>query len=171
MIANKRPPLVLNADDEPPIVKEPVKEPANSKEVAKQINFFSSSSTLKDIKHDLLLNRKIEKFKKKVSGILQQIHYVLNEDDEELLKKLFVFVCQSAEDYIVLPKRDKKKCNMIKKEIVIEIMKEYVIDVKLIGSIISMVMPSIKKSTIYRRNKKFIDKLFVFVRDMGRSPQ
>jgi len=173
MIANKRQPLVVEADDHLPSAQpvQPVQESANNKDTVKEIEFFSSSSSVSTIKKDLLLNQKIEKFKTKVSGILQQIHVVLDEDDEELLKKLFVFVCQSAEDYIIMPKKDNDKCNRIKKRIVTDMMKVYVIDEKLIGSIINMVMPSIKKATMYRRNKRFIDKVFFFVLSMGQNPQ
>ena len=174
MIANKRQPLVVEADDHLPSAQpvQPVQESANNKDTVKEIEFFSSSSSVKTIKKDLLLNQKIENFKTKVEGsILRQIHHVLDEDDEELLKKLFVFVCQSAEDYIIMPKKDNDKCNRIKKRIVTDMMKVYVIDEKLIGSIINMVMPSIKKATMYRRNKRFIDKVFFFVLSMGQNPQ
>ena len=156
MIANKRSVPIAEVDDGV-VNAQPVE--VNNKDTVKEIEFFSSSSSVSTIKKDLLLNQKIEKFKTKVQGILQQIHHVLDEDDEELLKKLFVFVCQSAEDYIIMPKKDKDKCNRIKKRIVTDMMKVYAIDEKLIGSIINMVMPSIKKATMYRRNKRFIDKV------------
>ena len=124
MIANKRSVPVAEVDDGV-VNAQPIE--VNNKDTVKEIEFFSSSSSVSTIKKDLLLNQKIEKFKKKVSGILQQIPHVLDEDDEELLKKLFVFACQSAEDYIIMPKKDKDKCNRIKKRIVTDMMKVYVI--------------------------------------------
>jgi len=167
MIAQKRPAMIIESNDlaEPKVLSADTS--VNKKSLVKEIEFFSHASSLSNIKDDLLMTQKVEKIKSKVACILTQIKSVLDEGDERNLQKLFVFICQVVEDYLHM--KDKKKCNALKKQVVCELMLPYVKDEQLIGSIIKMVMPSIKKSTTYRRNKKNVSKLFFFVLSMVRN--
>ena len=132
----------------------------NKKKIVKDIQFFSKSSNLHEVKQDLLMAQRIEKFKKKVSEILKQIQKVLDENDDDKLRKIMIFLCQSAEDYLWM--KDKDKCNALKKDVVCDIMAEHITDGSLVKSIIHLVMPSIKKSTMWRRNKQKIQKFCFF---------
>ena len=121
------------------------------KGVIGDIRGFNKSSQMKDIVEDIRLEKKKAKFHNKISTVLQNICR-LHLEDENQLQTLFLFVLQSAEDYIHSKETD--KCDKIKMDLCIGLLKQFVQDdERLCKQIISIVAPRIKKSTFWRRNK------------------
>ena len=131
-------------------------EPQNYKEMLKDINVFNKSSTMNTIKSDLIMRKKLSKFEAKMAPVLATIQKI---DNEDYLNQLFVFVLQSAEDYLYLP--NKEKCNAIKKEICMQLLKPFVKDEVVRNQIIKICLKNIKKSTLFRRNRKLLQNFFL----------
>ena len=127
------------------------------------MNSLSQATDLKMVKSDLQLQYKTEKFSKKMSTVLQSIKQIQTEQD---IKLVFKLVLQAANDYLHHP--DKNKLEIIKAGICESLLKPYMNgDENLTKQVIQMVMPLVKSSTFYRRNKKYIGKgltkLFFFL--------
>ena len=130
------------------------------KSTMKDIQYFSKQSQMSNIIEDILLEKKKNKFIDKISTVLQTIQK-LNLKDEKQLQNLFLFVLQSAEDYIYTPNTE--KCTLVKNNVCIELLKQFVKnDIKLCQQIIAIVESKIKKSTLLRRNKKRLIRCFFF---------
>lgn len=132
------------------------------KVVIKDLNYFSSSSVVKDIKDNFEMKKKEDKFTKKIEVVLNSLSN-LNLDDDKQLHAVFLFVLQSAEDYFYM-KRQNQKMDEMKKQIAVKLLKRFVKnDEKLCNQIINIVAEKVKKTSFYRRNKKLFQKLFFLV--------
>ena len=76
---------------------EPKAATITTKEAIEDLEYFCSSSNVKTVKQSLMLKKKIDKFKSKVSAVLSKISSILEQEE---LESLFLFVLQSAEDYL-----------------------------------------------------------------------
>jgi len=84
-------------------------------------------------------------------GVIDLLPY--SKYDSEIVK----FVCQSAEDYFI----KRKGMGSLKEEAVIAVCKRYFNDDdELVHNVIGLVLPTIIKSTFYRRNKKRVHNFF-----------
>jgi len=147
--------LILNESDELKNEKKENKEDneINEKELVKDMNFFSQSSGMSNVKTDLLMQGRSKKFKIKMKGILSR----LNENTP--INEIFKFILQSAEDYYF--------CGDLKNEICRELLFDYVKDDKLYDSYILLISKELKISTFWRKQKKKLLKLVGFCLGMS----
>lgn len=158
--------LVLGDDDfttQPTNTKNQVVE-MNYKEVIEDINIFSKSTSMKKLTDELKIRKRISKFIKKTNSILTTIDTVI---EDKKTKEIFNYVLQTAEDYLYIA--DKQKCNKIKYETCMNLLKRFINDDKLRDEILHMQLEKIKKSSLYRRNKISLNKAFFFVLKMLRK--
>jgi hypothetical protein len=137
-----------------------VESVCDEKLLLSDIEYFNTSSNMKDVRNEIYIQKKKKKFVEKVRGILDKIQQLecVNKDDN--LKKIFVFVMQSAEDYI-FNANDKERCEKVKKDICLELLRPFTHDnEKLCRQFMSLVANDIKKTTIFRRCRRVINKLF-----------
>lgn len=148
-----RTPIVIHSSD---FVAEPQSKPESlgvdeMKETLADIEKFSKSSHLSQLKQDVKLQRRVAKFRGKMTKVLSNLKKM--EMDE--LNSVFLFVMQSATDYLYCA--DTEKFERIKQEICAELLCPLTGgDVKLCCGIMKIVEKDIKKSTVFRRNKKNI---------------
>ena len=134
------------------------------KDTLKSISQFNRSSSMRGITDDIALRKKVAKFEDKISGVLANIKR-LNIENDDQLQTLFVFVCQSASDYLYL--KDEAKCLQVRTDLCVKLLKPFVKDDdKLCRSVIAIVQHRIKKSTWYRRNRQFLVKAGLFFLNM-----
>tara|TARA_B100000073_G_scaffold347734_1_gene363097 strand:+ start:3310 stop:3780 length:471 start_codon:yes stop_codon:yes gene_type:complete len=128
--------------------------PAPEKGILKDIEYFNKSSTMKKLKKDLMINKKIKKFTDKVNGIL---HVIDTFQCDSKLELVFLFVLQSAEDYFDPADVD------VKKAVCKDILCKYVNnDESMCESFIRLSEKNIKKTSIIRRAKKRSGKILGF---------
>ena len=141
-------------------LKSPDVLPSDLKEMLTSIQTFSKSSSMKDIQVDLNAKKRVAKFEGQMEKILTNIKKL--KLDEDNLKNLVLFVLQSAEDYIY--DSDEEKSKRLKEDICVKLLRPFTNgDIKLVKQFISIVNDKVKKSTLFRRNKKRMMKLFFFV--------
>ena len=161
--------LTLGNDDVEDIeeVKEvKIKSKKNEKyeydEFMQELNKFSNSKSLNGVKTEIKLKSKIEKYENTFTKILSTIEDI---NDPDKLENVFKVVLQSIEDYIYC--EDKEKCNQIKHDLAIKLLKGLVDDdVNLCEQIMKMSLKNVKKSTFLRRNRLKIQRLIFFVLKM-----
>ena len=128
--------------------------PNPEKVILKDIAYFNKSSVIKNLKKDLIVNKKIKKFTDKVNGILTVIETFQCENKFELI---FIFVLQSAEDYFD-PTQD-----VVKRAVCKDILTKYVNgDDEMCTSLIRLAEKNIKKTNIIRRMRKQFGKFAGF---------
>lgn len=148
------PPSPSFSDLKKVVRKETVKHPIDHKDVLESLNYFSQSSSLKQVKEDLIIKKKIEKFEGKFDKVLSSVNTELMDKND-----LFLVVAQCAEDYFFV--NNEEKCKKIKETVCIKLLKGYVKgDEAICKQILSAVQGRVKKSTFLRRNKKAIIKTF-----------
>ena len=120
------------------------------KAIVGDIKSFSSSSNMKNVMNTVNADRRREKFVIKLNTILSKFSAIkLSEEDDKRIELLFLFVMQSATDYL----RDDKN----KDEVCIQLLRRFVSDDDdLCKNIMSIVRSKIKPLTFYRRNKHMI---------------
>ena len=135
---------------------EPKAATITTKEAIEDLEYFCSSSNVKTVKQSLMLKKKIYKFKSKVSAVLSKISSILEQEE---LESLFLFVLQSAEDYLSVD----GSSDELKMDVCVELLKSYCKDDdKLCKSVILMVQKRVKKITFYRRHRKKLYKVLIF---------
>ena len=106
----------------------------------KKLNGFREKR--KNLKHQILLNEFIDEVENALS--------IFDEADKKYDRKLIQYICQIAEDVFT-----EKKMGEYKKQAVISVSKKYFDNnEKLVESLLEDSLCFIKKSTLYRRNKK-----------------
>lgn len=109
---------------------------------------------------DIRKSMKIEKLKTEFIEENKKIMRLFTTEQKQYDHKLILYVCQLAEHFFI----SHKKLGPVKEEAVIEIMKQFFNnDEKLIKSIIQLVMPQIKKSTLRRRMSSRAVKFFYII--------
>ncbi len=102
----------------------------------------------RELRVNLKLEKELELF---VNGFEDVLKY-FNPHDKHFDHKIVKFVCQNAEYYFT-----RKKSGKLKEKAVCEVCKRYFNnDVELVKVIISLVLPLVKKCSVYRRYKKRI---------------
>ncbi len=130
------------------------------KQTFSDMKSFSKSSTTKQMLAHIELEKKRVKFQAKMSAVL--MHVKALKLDEDQLEAIIVMVAQSAEDYLYCP--DEKRCTCVKDSAVVELLKDFVKgDEVLCRQMIKFLSYKVKKSTLWRRNKKMVSKAFFFV--------
>ena len=135
------------------------------KSFLKDLNYFTSSSSLQTIKMEIQIKKKVLKFNEKFKPIVQYFKLLYNEDnvDHTKLKSFFTIIVQSATDYLFI-KNEKEQTKLIIDTVCIELLKQFVNDdEKLCRSFICMVANKIKPNTWLRRNKKYVIKVFFLI--------
>lgn len=126
--------------------------------VINDLNKFSDSGDFID---EIKLKTKCEKYEKAFQKILATIKNIDCENKENI-ELIFKIVTQSVEDYIYHP--DKEKCNKMKNDIALKLLKPFVNDnEKLCKTIIDMTLKTITKTSFFRRFKKRAIKYFFLV--------
>ena len=137
--------------------REQAKVNLNNEEIQnmmKAIRNMTHSSNMQSVVGSLNLDRRRRKFVEKVEDILKKFENIKLDNDDERIKTLFLFVMQSANDYL---EKDIKK-----DEIVLELLKKIVTDEFLCKNIINIVKERVKPLTFYRKYKHTILKGFGF---------
>lgn len=125
------------------------------------IEYFNTSSNMKDVRNEIYVQKKKKKFLDKVKGILEKIQSLDCANNDENLKKIFVFVMQSAEDYI-FNANDKERCEKVKKEVCLQLLRPFTHDnEKLCRQFMALVANEIKKTTVFRRGRRVLNKVFL----------
>lgn len=133
-----------------------VEDDFDEKEIIKNMEVFSTSSNMLQAKKNLLFNRKLKKFERKIKPVLLNLKHA----NETKNKDFFLFVLQSIGDYIQTDEPEKQKlidnCAQRLLQSVVNC------DDTIFNDIVEMVQPLLKKSTIWRRNKKRCTKMMTF---------
>ena len=142
--------------------RKPVVEKIDYKQTIEDIGTFTQSSSMNSMIDEMKIKGKVEKYEETFVKILSTI---VNIDDKDKLENVFKTVLQSIEDYIYC--KDKDKCNKMKHDLAIRLLKQFVKnDEGVCEQIIKMSLKTIKKSTLWRRNKKRCMKLLFFLSKM-----
>ena len=125
--------------------------PEEMKNVISDIKKMTNSSNMKSVVGTLNVERKRSKFYDKVEMILSRFDNIKLDDDNEKIKILFLFVLQSANDYLHEDSEEKRQ------EMCVQLLKRFVKDDEYIAkSIMNIVKANVKPLSYYRRFKHCI---------------
>ena len=150
MLPNTRKTMILEESDEKcNSVSEPT--PMTNEEIKSftcDLRKVSSSSQTKSVLDNLEIDRKNQKFTKRIEFVLEKLDTLTLNEDTEKLHNMFKFVMQSAND--LLGPVDSEETN----KLCISLLKRFVKnDEVLCNQIFQIVKPTIKKLTAYRKYK------------------
>ena len=155
MLPTKKAKEKIVSDDEVDVVP-PVTMTTNKlKDTMKDIQYFSQSKSMTKMTEELMSRKKVIKFTEKLSHVLNNVSELKMDD----LTTIFLFVLQSCSDYFGNSMPDDEKLQLCT-QLLKPFMKN---DEVLTGQVIRMVESRIKKSTFYRRNKKWLIKTLTAV--------
>ena len=162
MLPARKTSLVINKTDE--IFDEPKNDKLNKpvkdmssddiKQFSKEMRKLSVSSHTKVVLNDLEQDRKKHKFIERIEKVLCKLENITIDDDEKL-QKLFFFVMQSCNDLYadIHTEQAQKLC--------LQLLKRFFKDDEVLTKqVMTIVKPSIKKLTTYRKYKHNILHLF-----------
>lgn len=133
----------------------------NTDELLKDIKAFNNSTSFKQTRTNFRLQKKRVKFLRKMEVIINAVNALPKDDNK--LQSIFLFVLQSATDYIY-DTNDVEQSERLQNQAVLQLLKPMVNDSEeLCQQIINIVKVKVKKSTWYRRNKKYIGKFFLLL--------
>lgn len=136
-------------------------EQINYDDILADINKFSNSKTTKNINKKLKMAKKIDKFNNKMNVILTKINSMFESTDK--IQEIFKFVLQACEDYLYFSTLKKEELDDLKYTTCDKLLKQFITDDSIRKEFIKMSMKNIKSSTIFRRNKKQMQRAFFFV--------
>lgn len=136
-------------------------EQINYDDILNDINKFSNSKSTKNINKKLKMAKKIDKFNNKMNVILTKINTMFESTDK--IQEIFKFVLQSCEDYLYFSTLTKEQMDELKYNICNKLLINFINDDNIRKEFIKITMKHIKPSTIFRRNKKSIQRTFFFV--------
>ena len=116
------------------------------------LEYFYKSSKLDASKFKLQMKKKEMKFKEKISSVLDKLDVC-----EVDMNDLFLCVLQSAEDYFIDVDEPTKT------QICVDLLDKYTNNEMLCRQMIKAISKQVKPSTMWRRNKKAIFKLFFWL--------
>lgn len=118
------------------------------KSVISDIKKMSNSSNMKSVVSSINVERKRSKFYEKVEVILKKFDDIKLDNNDERIQILFMFVMQSATDYLF------DDCKEKRDEICITLLKRFVNDDEFITkNIMNIVSSKVKPLTFYRKYK------------------
>ena len=118
------------------------------KSTINEIKKITNSSNMKSVCGMLDVERKRVKFYEKVQIILEKFENIKLDNDNERLQTLFLFVMQSATDYLHNDTKEKRE------EICLNLLKPFVKDDEfLTRNIMNIVQGKVKPLTLYRKYK------------------
>ena len=133
-----------------------------AKELSVPAKNILNNTNVKNLKNFRVIRRNVkqqilkQEFITQVSSVLD----LFNKDDNEYAHEIVSFVCQVAEDFFITH----RSMGEIKESSVVDVCKKYFNnDDKLVKTIIALVLPSVTKSNIIRRNKQRIVGFFLQV--------
>lgn len=136
--------------------------PIVAKELSVPAKNILNNTNVKNLKNFRVIRRNVkqqilkQEFITQVSSVLD----LFNKDDNTYETEIVSFVCGVAEEFFITH----KKMGDIKEASVIEVCKQYFNhDEKLVKTIIALVLPSVPKTNILRRNKQRIINFFFTV--------
>ena len=111
---------------------------------------------MKKLKTEISIDKKLKKFKLKMNSILDNFESKVSHDDLDI-EKIFLFVMQASEDYI------NSVDETVKDYLCLELLKRFMKnDKKMTETLMRVTKQYIKKTSLWRRNKKRILKLMAF---------
>ena len=132
------------------------------KEIPPKLLFNSDMKKLKGFR-DVRINLKQDALSKDFIESMTNVLDLFDNSERKYDSDIVQFVVQSAEDTFI----SHPKMGDIKSKAVVAICKRYFNDdVELVSKIIQMVLPLIKKSSFYRRNKTRAKQLFLSLLNM-----
>jgi len=117
------------------------------KAIVGDVKAFSSSSKMRNVMNAVNDDRRRSKFIEKINHILNQFNAIKLDDNDKRVELLFLFVMQSATDYLG---NDDNNKDEICRELLVRFVKD---DEDLCKNIMNLVRPRIKPLTFIRRNK------------------
>lgn len=128
----------------------------SEKDLIEEISFFSNGTNMKKLKTEISIDKKLKKFKLKMNSILDNFESKVSHDDLDI-EKIFLFVMQASEDYI------NSVDETVKDYLCLELLKRFMKnDKKMTETLMRVTKQYIKKTSLWRRNKKRILKLMAF---------